>query len=57
MEVSNVATGVYYGVALSPSWTTGGRVHRKPSARKVTHPHYSGLRWLNLGVPMGIRDN
>ena len=37
-------------------WTIGGRVHWKPSARKATcYPsdYYSGVRWLNLRIPLG----
>ena len=37
-------------------WCTGirGRVHWKSSVRKVAHPS-SGLRWLNIRVPMGSK--
>ena len=39
-------------------WTVGEWVHWKSSARNVTHLsaiHYSGLRLLDLGVPVGSR--
>ena len=45
---SNTSTAV--------GWTIGGRVHRKPSARKGTcYPSdsYSGLSGLNLRIPLG----